>query len=130
MKAEPAEQQAGEQVTTSATTRYGRHREQEARLVTAVLALPCAAAVAGSVVPGLNDLLTTSLVVLVVLVVLMQATRLALRWRRERVEDGADAVVAAQWRARNPRSPALAAPVIATASPIALCFAPTGKTTP
>lgn len=81
----------------------GQHRTRETNLLTVVLALPCAAAVAGSMVPGLDDLLTRALLALVVAGVLGVTARYGLRWFRERREDRADLVTAAAWRAAHPQ---------------------------
>jgi hypothetical protein len=78
---------------------FGTGRNREATLITAVLALPCGLACAGSVLPGLDDLVTTILVGLAAVAVLALAARWGARWLRERREDRADALTAARWRA-------------------------------
>jgi len=79
----------------------GTHRAREANALTVVLAIPCVLAVLGSVVPGVDDLVTRALVVLVVVGVLGVTARYIRRWVRERREDRADALTAAAWRAAH-----------------------------
>jgi hypothetical protein len=82
----------------------GTRRMREANTFTLVLAVPCVLAVLGSVVPGVDDLVTRVLVVLVVLVGVLGVTaRYIRRWVRERREDRADAITAAAWRAAHSR---------------------------
>jgi hypothetical protein len=81
----------------------GQHRDREAGVLTVLLALPCAAAVTGSVMSGLDSLITRGLLVMGVLVVLGVTARLIARWVRERQEDRADAFAAAAWRAAHPQ---------------------------
>ena len=61
--------------------------------------LPCGLACAGSVIPGLDDIVTTIVVGLAALALLALAARWVARWVRERREDAADALTAARWRA-------------------------------
>jgi cytochrome b len=61
--------------------------------------LPCGLACAGSVVPGLDNVVTAVVSALAALVLLGLAARRGARWARERREDAADAHTAARWRA-------------------------------
>ena len=89
------------------TTRpYATGRNRDATAITTVLALPCGLACAGSVIPGLDDIVTTLVVVLAALAVLVVGARWAARWVRERREDAADALTAAHWRAAACAAPA------------------------
>ena len=82
------------------TTRpYATARKRDAAAVTAVLALPCGLACAGSIVPGLDDIVTTIVVGLAALALLALVTRRVARWLRERREDVADTLTATHWRA-------------------------------
>lgn len=78
-------------------------RAREANTITALLALPCGLACAGSVAPGLDWAVTAVLLTLAGLALALAALRWATRWVRERVEDRADARTAAAWRARHAR---------------------------
>jgi hypothetical protein len=78
---------------------FAARQSREADVITAVLAVPCGLACAGSVIPGLDVAVTTVLLVLAALVLLGAASRWAARWVRERREDAADALTAARWRA-------------------------------
>ncbi|MBN9098854.1 MAG: hypothetical protein J0I49_12190 [Pseudonocardia sp.] len=80
------------------------HRTHEVRLLTGVIAVICATACATSIVPGLEDLITRTLILGAVLVALGVLARLALRWLRERREDREDALTAAIWRAEHDAS--------------------------
>ena len=80
---------------------FTARRDREASLITAVLTLPCGLACAGSVVPGLDDAVTTALAVLAVVALLAAGLRWVCRWVRERREDAADALTAARWRAAH-----------------------------
>ena len=66
-----------------------------------MLALPCGLACAGSVVPGLDDVVTAVVLGLAALALLALAARWVARWVRERREDRADAITAARWRAEH-----------------------------
>jgi len=77
----------------------GRHREAAA--ITTALALPCGLACAGSVLPGLDGIVTAVVLLLAALVLFGLAARLAARWVRERREDAAHALTAARWRATH-----------------------------
>ncbi len=81
------------------TRHYAIGRDREATAITAVLALPCGLACAGSVIPGFDGAVTIALAVLAALAVLVVGARWAARWVRERREDAADALTAAHWRA-------------------------------
>jgi adenylate kinase len=93
-------------------------RDREAALITTVLAIPCAFACAGSVIPGLDDAITVALLVIGALIVLVGATRLVARRVRERREDRADALTAAIWRHQHSSSTTVAATAVATASSV------------
>jgi hypothetical protein len=79
----------------------GPGRDPDATLITAVLALPCGLACAGSVVPGLDDIVTTALVRLAALGLVVLVVWRVARWVRERREDAADTLAAAHWRAAH-----------------------------
>jgi hypothetical protein len=74
-------------------------RDRDATLITGVLALLCGLACAGSVVPGLDDIITTVLGGLAALGLLVLVAQWLGRWVRERREDRADTLTAAHWRA-------------------------------
>jgi hypothetical protein len=81
------------------TANFDTGRNREATVVTTVVALPCGLACAGSVVPGLDDIVTTIVIGIAAVAVLAGAARWWARWLRERREDRADALTAARWRA-------------------------------
>lgn len=86
-------------MTTTHHVAAGRNRE--ANLITGVLAVSCGLACAGSVIPGLDDVVGTILVALAALTLLALVTRALSRRVRERREDAADALAAARWRAAH-----------------------------
>lgn len=92
-------------MNTATTNSLTSRRDREVNLITAVLAVPCALACAGSVIPAVNDAVTVVLIVSAVLLVLGVLLRRVARWVRERREDRADEITAAAWRAAHPRPP-------------------------
>ena len=88
----------GERVITT-TRHYAIGRNREATAITTSLAVPCGLACSGSVIPGLDDLITTVLVGLAALALVTLVARWVARWVRERRQDAADALTAAHWRA-------------------------------
>ncbi len=84
----------------TATTRH-RTTDREATAITTALTGPCGLACAGSVIPGLDEAVTISLLALAALLVLTLMLLWAARWVRERREDRADTLTAARWRAAH-----------------------------
>lgn len=80
------------------------HRNHEVRVLTGVIAVICATACATSIVPGLEDLINSALIVGATLVVLAVLARHGARWLRERREDREDDLTAAIWRAEHATS--------------------------
>jgi Mn2+/Fe2+ NRAMP family transporter len=82
---------------------FATRRDREARTITAVISAVCLLACVAAVIPGVEHAINTAVIVLGVLLVLIVAVRLGLRWLRERREDRADEVTAAAWRAAHQR---------------------------
>jgi hypothetical protein len=80
---------------------YATARNREATAITTVLALPCGLACAGSVVPGIDDIVTTIVVGLAALALVALCARWMARRVRERREDAADTLTATRWRAAH-----------------------------
>jgi ABC-type transport system involved in cytochrome bd biosynthesis fused ATPase/permease subunit len=76
-------------------------RAQEARVITAILALICAVGFISALVPAVEHAITAGLLAAGGVVVLALAARVAARWVRHRQEDRADALAAAAWRAQH-----------------------------
>lgn len=76
-------------------------RLREANTITAIVAAPCGLACAGSVIPGVDQVVTLVLLALAALVLAVVGLRFMTRWVRERAEDWADAHAAALWRAEH-----------------------------
>jgi hypothetical protein len=76
-------------------------RTREANAITAVLAVPCGLACAGTIIPSLDDVATFALLALGAFALAAFGLRYLARWARERAEDLADAHTAALWRARH-----------------------------
>jgi hypothetical protein len=86
------------------THHFGARRHREADGIAAALAVPCGLACAGSVIPGLDTIVTTVMLALAALVLIALGARWTARWLRERREDAADARTAARWRAAHART--------------------------
>lgn len=77
------------------------HRHAEYRALMTVVLAVCGLAALGSVVPVVDDIVNAGTAGLVALIVLAGLVRLGVRWVRERLEDRADARIAAAWQARH-----------------------------
>jgi hypothetical protein len=80
---------------------FHHNRAAEARRITTAVAILCAVACIGAVIPAVEHAVTAVLLVLAGLVLAALGLRYGARWVRERREDRADALYAARWRATH-----------------------------
>jgi hypothetical protein len=78
-----------------------QHRKIEARLITTAITLVCAVGFASAVVPGVEQAITTIVVIAAGLALTVLVGRAVVRRVRERREDRADALTAAAWQAHH-----------------------------
>jgi ABC-type transport system involved in cytochrome bd biosynthesis fused ATPase/permease subunit len=78
-----------------------QHRIREARQITTVIALVCAAGFAAAVVPAVEQTISTALLAGCGLVLTVLIGRVVARVLRQRWEDRADTLAAEAWRARH-----------------------------
>ncbi len=87
-----------------------QHRRHQDRTITAAVTGFCGLGLAGALSPAVEHTITAALVAVAVLTALVIGARWVARRLRERREDAADALAAAQWRAQHmPHLPHLAA---------------------
>ena len=79
-------------------------RTPEYRALMTVIVGACTLAALGSVIPVVEYAANVGMASLAVLIVLVIAVRLLVRFVRERLEDRADARIAAAWRAAHQRT--------------------------
>ncbi len=78
-----------------------QHRCDRSRAVNLAVTVVCGLGLAGALSPAVEHAIGAALVGVVVLAVVVRLTRWALRIRRERREDAADALAGAAWRAQH-----------------------------
>lgn len=75
------------------------HRDHEYRVAMTVVSLVCGLAFLGALVPAVEHVVNLGLLGLALLVAVLVAARLGVRFVRERIEDRADARTAVVWQA-------------------------------